>query len=268
MSAQAFVEHPANAEGSDMSHFHRFVSPLPGEEADSLMLPPEEAHHALRVLRLRAGEKVSVFDGQGGEIEGSLNPLGKREAEVLIEKRIHHTAPAVKVTIAVAWLHRDKALEDIVRRAVEMAVSRIVFWKGDHSQKKCAAPERWEKIALEACKQSGRMFLPRIELQESLDTFLDSNTAPLILALPDADPEQKAEISVHDQVTLLIGPEGDFSTREVALALERGAFPVHLGDCIFRSEVAASVVMTLLAAQLGVLGRHFSLRLINSDSGG
>lgn len=251
-----------------MSHLHRFVSPLPAEGVPSLVLPADEAHHALRVLRLREGDPVSVFDGQGGEIHGSLKPLGKREAEVLIEKRWHHPAPAVEVTVAVAWLHRDKALEDIVRRAVEMAVSRIVFWKGDHSQKKCAAPDRWEKIALEACKQSGRMFLPRIEVQDSLDAFLQANKAPVIFAFPDADPSEKAEIPVDDQVTVLIGPEGDFSERESALALETGAYPVHLGDCIFRSEVAASVVMTLLAAQLGVLGTNFTIQPTKQSGGG
>lgn len=250
-----------------MSHMHRFFSPLPGEDISSFPLPPEEAHHALRVLRLREGEAVTVFDGQGGEIEGTLMPQGKREAAVQIEKRVHHPAPEVEVTIAVAWLHRERALEHIVRRAVEMAVSRVVFWKGDHSQKRCATAERWEKIALEACKQSGRTFLPRIELYESLDHFLEENTAPLILALPAADPEKQAQIPIQDKVTLLIGPEGDFSDREASLALEGGAQAVHLGECIFRSEVAASVVMTLLAAQLGVLGSHFRIQRSSSSSG-
>jgi len=242
-----------------MSHLHRFFSSLPEEGKASFLLPPEEAHHALRVVRLRDGDTVSVFDGRGGEVEGRLRPCGKKEAEIEIVRRMQHPEPAVKMTVAVAWLHRDKAHEDIVRRAVELGMWRIIFWRADHSQKKCAAADRWEKIALEACKQSGRVFIPEIELQDSLDALFETVPRPVIHALPAADPLQKPEILVHDQVTMLIGPEGDFSDREVALAQEQGAIQIHMGNCIFKSEVAAAVAMTLLAAQVGELGRHFSI---------
>lgn len=237
-----------------MSHPHRFFAPYDEITVARVPLPPEEAHHALRVARLKQGDRVSVINGRGGEISGTLMASGRRDAFVEVMERRHCPPPRVAVTLAPGGLHQDKLQQEIIRRAVETGVSRVCFWQADHSQKSIVFQERWLRTAVESCKQCGRFYLPAIDTAPSLEAFLEQYSGPGIIGLPEADPTAPVTVELTDRLAVLVGPEGDFSTREKAIAADFGMAPVSLGGYVYRSETAAAFLMTLVADRLGELG--------------
>ena len=237
-----------------MSHLHRFYSESLDADASTVELSGEEAHHAVRVVRLRPGDAVSLFDGKGLEVIGSYEGGTKHAASVRVIRAVRHVPPQVRVTLAVGGLHRDKPQEEVVRRATELGACRVYFWDGDHSQRPVKHSDRWRKTAVEACKQCGRFFLPVVDTVSSLDAFLDSLAGPVVMAALSEKADAAPAVNATDRLALLIGPEGDFSDRELALALEVGAIPVSLGKHVYRSEVAASLLLTIVAHTLGELG--------------
>lgn len=237
-----------------MSHPNRFHAPFEGRDSDRIPLPPEEAHHALRVARLKPGDEVSIFNGRGDEISGVLAPTGKRDVFVEVREHTYCPPPPVAVTVALGGLHQDKAQQEVVRRAVEAGVSRVCFWRADHSQRPMTVQDRWTRAAVEACKQCGRSHLPVIDTAPSLEVFLESCPGPGIIGLIEADPNAVATIDVSASLAIVVGPEGDFSARERGIAAVFGLNPVSLGNHVYRSETAAGILMTLVAHQLGELG--------------
>lgn len=237
-----------------MSHPHRFFAPYDETAVGRVPLPPEEAHHALRVARLKQGDRVSVINGRGDEISGILLISGRRDAFVEVLERRHCPPPRVAVTLAPGGLHQDKLQQEIIRRAVETSVSRVCFWQADHSQKNIGFQERWLRTAVETCKQCGRFYLPAIDTAPTLEAFLEGYSGPGIIGLPEADPAAPVSVEITDQLAVLVGPEGDFSSREKTAAMDFGLVPVSLGGYVYRSETAAAVLMTLVADRLGELG--------------
>ena len=244
-----------------MSHLHRFYSEFIDAEASHIELTGEEAHHAIRVARLRQGDGVSVFDGKGLGVIGEFEKGDGRSAFIQVKDGIRHAPPRVRVTLAVGGLHRDKTQEDVVRRATELGTHRVCFWDADHSQRPVKATARWHKAAVEACKQCGRFFLPLVDTVPSLEAFLQSHKGPIVIGLLSEVAAGVPQVSVTDRIALLVGPEGDFSERERDLAQAAGAVPVSLGIATYRSEVAASLLMTLTAYTLGELGPGLKIDL-------
>ena len=237
-----------------MSHPNRFHAPFEGCDNDRIQLPPEEAHHALRVARLKPGDAVSLFNGRGDEVSGVLVSSGKRDLFVEVHKSGHSSPPPIAVTVALGGLHQDKAQQEVIRRAVETGASRVCFWRADHSQRPITTQDRWLKAAIEACKQCGRSYFPRIDIASSLEAFLGTCPGPGFIGLIEADPTAPVTLEVSGSLTIVVGPEGDFSPREREVARTFGLTPVSLGDYVYRSETAAAMLMTLVAHQLGALG--------------
>lgn len=237
-----------------MSHLHRFYAPGMTDAMPEIILPEEEAHHALRAARLHDGDTVAVFNGAGLGCSGTLRQTGRRSATVVVGDRYLLPPPRVAMTLAVGGLHRDKPQEEVIRRAAELGASRVCFWRAEYSQRPITPSERWLKAAVEACKQCGRPYLPAIDAAVSLDAFLESYNGPVLIAATCPDAGNVARLEVTDRLALLVGPEGDFSEREIAAARSRGAVPVQLGDYVYRTEAAAALLATLVADRLGMLG--------------
>ncbi|HDP35269.1 MAG TPA: 16S rRNA (uracil(1498)-N(3))-methyltransferase, partial [Candidatus Hydrogenedentes bacterium] len=225
-------------------------------------LSGEEAHHAARVARLRPGDAVSVFDGAGLEAAGQIETVGRHAVAVRLLKTMRHAPPKVSVTLAVGGLHRERMQEEVVRHAAELGVHRVCFWSAEHSQRPVTLNARWRKTAIEACKQCGRFYLPLVDIAPSLDAFLENNAGPCIIGLLEkSQPDDAPVLTVTDRLTLLVGPEGDFSAGELARAFAAGAAPLSLGAYTYRSEVAATIMATLVAFKLEELGPGLELRL-------
>jgi len=234
-----------------MSHLHRFHLPPDTTDAGILALPEGEAHHALRVARLKSGETVEVFDGAGRVWRGAFEAAGKHEAVIQVVERAFEEPPTPRCTLVVAALHRPGAMEELLRRGAEVGVTRFVFFRARRSERPPRRDGKWERILVEVCKQCGRNWLPRIELTEDPIRIIASHagTACIAAMTPEAGPVSSLEVT--GDLLLAVGPEGDFTAEEVAALTEAGAVPITLGAYTYRSEVAAVLGATLLLQRAG-----------------
>ncbi len=238
-----------------MSHLHRFHVSTDEVREDRISLPEDEAHHALRVARVRVGDKVALFDGKGREAIGEVVEAGPGGVTVSVETRREKPRPRRQLTLAQAWLNREKSIEPIVSRGTELGVARIVFFKGERSERAPRLNNKWDRLAVESCKQSGRLWLPEFELAEDLGSVVASSGGRVLIATKDreATPHKEA-VGEERDVLVVVGPEGDFNDSELQSTIEAGAMPISLGDYTLRSEVAATLAISLIQYELGELG--------------
>lgn len=236
-----------------MSRF--FVSPE-SIHGDNVIIDGKEAHHIVDVMRLSVSDKVVVFDGTGAEYSGIIEKIEKGSVTVHIaDVRKAVSGKTRRVTLIQAVPKKDK-MDYIVEKATELGVSGIIAvmtsrtipqWNHD---KVCAQLERWRKIAKSAAKQCGRSDLPGIfsanDLGSAADMVKDCGTK-LIAALVDEARPIKTVLkdAQKGDIVIAIGPEGDFTPKELALAAEEGFVVVNLGARVLRSDTAglAAVVM-------------------------
>ena len=223
-------------------------------------LDAEESGHCVRVLRHRAGDAVDVIDGLGTLYHCRLtddSPQGA-EAEILSEETNWGAHP-YRLTIGCCPTKNNERFEWFVEKATELGVDRIVPLIGEHSERKVYKTERAQRIALSATKQSLKARIPEIVEPMSVRSFVAgapqddkachserSEESLKIIAYCFEDPSIPRQ-SIMDvlrasdsrDITILIGPEGDFSQEEAALALKNGYRPIHLGPSRLRTETAA-----------------------------
>ena len=218
-------------------------------------LDADESGHCVRVLRHRAGDEINVIDGQGTMFRCRLvddNPKGA-EAEVL-EAFPGWGGHPYRLTVACCPTKNNDRFEWFVEKATEVGVDRIVPVIGERSERKVYKINRALRIALSATKQSLKSRIPQIDEPISVKDFishsgLDPESLKLIAYCFEGDTKR---ISIQEalrsytgrDVTVLIGPEGDFSPEEARLAVEKGYIPVHLGASRLRTETAAVVAAT------------------------
>lgn len=233
-------------------------------EADgrTCRLDADESGHCCRVLRHRAGDKIHVIDGLGTMYRCRLiddNPKGA-EAEVL-EAFPGWGGHPYRLTVACCPTKNNDRFEWFVEKATEIGVDRIVPTIGDRSERKVYKTDRAARIALAATKQSLKARIPEIADPISVKDFIQ--ISPLAsLGLNDTKKSLKLiaycfegdthRISIQEalkaydgnDITILIGPEGDFSPEEARLAIDHGYIPVHLGASRLRTETAAVLAAT------------------------
>jgi len=227
-----------------------------------LALSEEEAQHLTRVLRLKAGAPIRVFDGRGREFEAVVDRVGKNEVLISVGPQQSPTAaePRVSITLVQAVLKGDK-MDDVIRDAVMMGVAAIQPVITERSEVKLATltrghrKERWEKIAIASAKQCGRAIIPEI-----LDPCDFARIPPALtdMALPGpvimfVEPGASLmSVSVHDleqerpaQAMVLVGPEGGWTPEEVE-STSMICLPVTLGERILRADSMTIVALSAL----------------------
>ncbi len=217
-------------------------------------MPPAEAHHALHVARLSPGDSVLLFDGCGREMEGEVKRTTRHDVVVGVQRVRKVEEPQRKLTVAQAWLHREKSVEALIQHGTELGVSRFVFFRGGHSERGPKFSDKWQRTAIETCKQCGRLWLPTFEIADKLDEVLETAEGSVIIATKDAPPVPIAQATGSGDVSLVVGPEGDFTDAELRLALKSGARAISLGGVTYRAEVAAGLAAALILYELGELG--------------
>jgi len=234
-------------------------------QGDRAWIVGERLHHLERVLRLGPGDEVEVFDGRGGCRHARI--LAVEEGGALLELGAWREAPArVPVTLAQGLAKADK-LEWVIQKATELGAARIAPLALDRSVVRidpAKVPERrrrWEKIAEEAARQSGRADVPEVEAPAGLEAFLDAAAARgerVALLWEGARDEERlgawVEANRDLPLALVVGPEGGFTDAEVESARARGAAIVSLGPRILRTETAGIVAVALALHRLGALG--------------
>lgn len=214
-------------------------------------LDREESGHCVRVLRHRAGDEISVIDGLGTLFRCRLTAADPKEAEAEIFERVPgFGAVPYRLTMAVCPTKNIDRFEWFAEKATEFGVDAIVPTIGDRSERKVLKPERMQRILLSAAKQSLKARIPELREAVSVREFLagqgdDDASLKLICCCFEPEGGRKTvmeairAVAHGTPVTVLIGPEGDFSDDEVALAMEKGWIPVSLGESRLRTETAA-----------------------------
>ncbi len=208
-------------------------------------LPDEEAHHLIHVLRLARGDRVQVTDGKGGLAICEVLQLSKKSAILQIVTKEQCPQPARKLHIAIAPTKNMDRLEWLVEKATEIGVNRITPILCKHSERKVLNTERLRKIAIAAAKQSRHYWFPMLDELCPFDGFIQQGFSgrKYIAHCHKGSKEHLSEIAKEEQVTILIGPEGDFNPAEVELALQQEFTPVSLGENRLRTETAALVAV-------------------------
>lgn len=221
----------------------RFFAP---DIKNQSVLPPEESAHAIRVLRHRVGDEIELVDGKGYLYRGRLVTDDPKGATVeLIEAVELPKVWKANITIAVAPTKHSDRMEWLIEKLTEIGVDRIVMLRCERSERKEIKVPRLAKIALSAMKQSLKAILPEIPETMTLKEFLAKNAAgQKFIGYCDAETERRLLATAYEpgeDVTILIGPEGDFSPAEVDAAVKAGFIPVTMGDNRLRTETAALV---------------------------
>lgn len=235
-----------------MPHLHRFYHPNAPSISGSVVLSPEESHHALRVLRVRAGDNVELFDGQGRAWTGNVGGLSRNEVEVEVTGETFTPREQPGLTLAQAWLHREKVLDELIPEVTVLGVERIIFFRASHSEKAPKASAKWSRLSIEACKQCGRRWLPEITIAASLAEVLRQTEGSCVAVAAMEGPHVHfSAVRGERPVVYCVGPEGDFSEQEMALLRDADALPLSLGAYTLRSEAAAIAGVTLINHYLG-----------------
>ena len=214
-------------------------------------LDAEESAHCVRVLRHRPGDEISVIDGVGTLYRCALEIADAKGAEArILERTPGFGAHPYHLTMAVCPTKNIDRYEWFVEKATEVGVDVIAPVIGERSERKVLKTERLKRLALSATKQSLKAAIPQITEPQSVRDFIlaaPADALKLICYCFD-DVERIPVTSVLKQdlqkISILIGPEGDFSPEEAALAREHGWIPVQLGPSRLRTETAALVAAT------------------------
>ena len=228
---------------------------------DRVTFGPEETRHLTRVLRLGAGAVVEALDGTGTMLTVRIEMVGRRGAEGLVLSRtMHRTESSLRLTLAQGIAKGDK-MERIIRMATELGATAVVPLATARAvarvEGKAGRVARWQRVAQEAAKQSGRAVVPLISPARPLAEWLASRENPgLLLCLWEAAPapliSKLPEASVV-HAELVVGPEGGLEPAEVDALGEAGALVGNLGSRILRTETAGPVGLALLQARYGDL---------------
>lgn len=238
----------------------RFYCPPPLPPRGSFDLPPDAAHHAARVLRLREGDKVQIFDGIGNECRGVIAELGGKRVVVgdLAAADTDRESP-LPVMLAQALSSSEK-MDWVVQKATELGVAEIQPLATERSVAKLSAEraakrtEHWQQVAISACEQCGRNVLPTIHAPLDIMVWLQQMRArpdAKFILLPQGAASLHAQAKPQHNAVLLIGAEGGFTQAESDTALLCGFTAIRLGARVLRTETAAVAGLAALQTLWG-----------------
>jgi 16S rRNA (uracil1498-N3)-methyltransferase len=246
---------------------HRFYVAPENWDARGLVLRGSEAHHARNVLRMQAGDKLVLFNGVGRELTAEIATIADDEIRL---RKLHEseTAPLRCRIVLGQAIPKGKNMDLIVQKAVEIGAAEIAPIISDrtvvHVDSETAAQKqsKWQQIAIEAAKQCGQNWLPGVHAPRKLGEFFSALEQSFDLRLigslqPGAQHLKKileTYSSEHgdrpQSVLMLVGPEGDFTPAELALARRHSCEPITLGPIILRVETAAIYCLSVLSYEL------------------
>lgn len=248
----------------------RFYCPRLAEPGTSVTLPPDESRHLTRVLRLRAGARVRVFDGRGREHDAVVERDDPRRVVVRLgAARPTAAEPRVRLSLAVTVL-KSRKLDGVIRDATALGAAAVVPLLSERAQAGPTAPggrisERWRGVAVAAAKQCGRAVVPEIRDPVAWRDYVREpaeDTLRLLLVEPAAAPadggavgRSAARVASPEvlrgapppkHAVIAVGPEGGWTRGEAEAAREHGFHPLTLGDRTLRADLAPVVALAVL----------------------
>ena len=245
---------------------HRFYLPSAANHANGLRLEGREAHHALHVLRLKRGERITVLDGTGGEYHCLVEEAAKNHLQLAVMEKKTAPAPVCEITLLVA-IPKGKIIEGIIQKAVELGAHRIVPLLTERVVTQLddegaeGKREKWQQVAIEAIKQCGAVWLPQVSAPQTIGDFLASGKKPEFCLVGSLQTERRHPRDWFQEFEaahgrkprtagVWIGPEGDFALEELQTIEIAGAKAITLGALTLRVETAAIYCLSFLNYEL------------------
>jgi 16S rRNA (uracil1498-N3)-methyltransferase len=216
----------------------------PGNIGDTYMLDEVESKHAVQVLRLKEGDEIILLNGTGIIYSASIIKAHPKKCEVEIISSKVIPERNFKLHVAVAPTKNNDRFEWFLEKATEIGMSSVTPVICDRSERRATNHERFDKVIIAAMKQSMHAFKPVLNLQSDFRQYI-LNSVPGFIAHCMDTPKMPLKQCNFDPkgVSVLIGPEGDFTAEEVAFATQNGWTPVSLGSSRLRTETAALVAV-------------------------
>ena len=219
-----------------------FYNPDIKQGADTFFFDKEESKHIIKVLRKKENDKIFITNGLGFLFESEITSDSEKKCEVKITKKTFQEPNSFYTHIAVAPTKMNDRMEWFLEKATEIGIHEITPIICDHSERKVFKIDRAEKIIQAAMKQSLHFYLPKINEPITLSEFVKKEFDGQKFIAHCEETEKKSfqkEVLKNGKITILIGPEGDFSTKEINLARANQFIPVTLGNTRLRTETAA-----------------------------
>jgi len=231
------------------------------EVGAEIALAQAQSHYLKHVLRLKPGAEVLLFNGkQAFDYRARLTANGKQLGASIESANAVETEPEL-VSELVQGLGRADHTDWTIQKTTELGVSRIVLFNAERTQTPLKAAllqkkmQHWRSVAISACEQSGRVFVPKILFQRNLGQALANSSSECKLLL-DFSGASLASTLAHSTtpVSILLGPEGGLNPAEIELAMTTGFKPVSLGPRVLRTETAAASALAIVQSLLGDMG--------------
>lgn len=229
---------------------------LPQLNNNTFEFSEEESKHCIRVLRKKKGDAITLIDGKGTEAIGIIDSDNPKKCSGLIQQKTLHPKPqGTSVHLVICPTKNTDRIEWMLEKCIELGIDQISFIYSENSERNKINLERCEKIAVSAIKQSKQFYLPQINPIQSFEQFMQQKdsvrTEKYICWCPTAQTEtltKQVAQSKPSSVQVLVGPEGDFTQKEIQLAEAQGYKACSLGSTILRSETAGLFAVTALVA--------------------
>lgn len=243
----------------------RFYVPQAQIEKGLLKVEGSEVRHIRRVLRLKVGDRLVLFDGSAKEYEGIIVEESPSSVVMKVENILSPAKESpLEITLAQSLLKGEK-MEYLIQKATELGIKKIIPFFSSRSvplldkSKRLRRYHRWEKIAIEACKQCGRIAVPKVEPLQNYSEMLGmAPSEALRLILWEKEGQGLKEVldgsKGKTEIFFVVGPEGGMSDEEVGEAQKAGFIPITLGKRILRSETAGLCLLSVLQYEWGDLG--------------
>lgn len=218
-----------------------------------IYLIDEEAQHCTKVLRGKINDKIEVLNGNGILYEGKISNLQRHEVQIKISKILKEEKENQnKLSIAICPTKNPSRLEWFLEKATEIGIVNIFPILSDRTEKESIKQERLQQIIISAAKQSGQLFFPTLHTIQPIKELINNKNlkfSQLFIAHCEEEAQKnhlKNSYKKGENALLLIGPEGDFTPKEIELAINNNYIPVSLGNSILRVETAGVVACSIV----------------------
>ena len=230
----------------------RIYSEQPLQAGTTVDLAESAANHVGRVLRMKVGESLILFNGEGGAFQGKVAAVSKKQVQVELEKRLEGDAESPLVIELGQTLSRGERMDYAIQKATEMGVTSITPLFSERCEVKLNAERqekqrrRMQQIAISSCEQCGRNIVPVINPPVKLQDWLESRETALNFVLHHRTEKKLDGYDKPASVSLLIGPEGGLTAEEIAQAEAKAFKPLALGPRVLRTETAPVAAVSLM----------------------
>ncbi|MEM5538605.1 16S rRNA (uracil(1498)-N(3))-methyltransferase [Olleya sp. AS48] len=227
-----------------------FYNPDIAPDTNQFSFPKDESRHIVKVLRKKTGDLLNITNGKGYLFEAELTIADQKNCVVNILNTTHQAPKNYQLHLAVAPTKMNDRYEWFLEKATEIGVTSITPIICDHSERKVVKIERFDKIIQSAMKQSLSCYYPILNAPITFKDYINQNfDGDTYIAHCEETYKKslKSQVLPNKKITILIGPEGDFSVKEIKMAIQNKFIPVTLGETRLRTETAAIVACHSIA---------------------